>query len=350
MFGCSSSGQTTFGDAGLAACDHYFAALNSRCGGPTLPASETERLQALFEQACQKEADLPGSGATTANFEACAGALEISPCEFPAGPPAACAFRGSLPGGSSCIDAIQCESGQCLGTQIFTPEGPTGPITCGTCAALVDVGQVCGPAGCPSDAICITADTSAAQPLYTCDAIALGSAGEACDDLAAQCQTGLYCSARTATCQPLATAGMPCGEGTRTAVNPGGCVAPLACGPSGTCASSVSGGPCFYDLDCGPGLGCIPLAGIDQCVPISWVGPGQPCSDAARCLVGSCDFGGFFPVTTAPDGGLLFGTCPTVIPDGQPCTVTAGNGATTCDTFSQCFEGTCSLVNGVECR
>jgi hypothetical protein len=47
----------------------------------------------------------------------------------------------------------------------------------------------------------------------------------------------------------------------------------------------------------------------------------------------------------AADGNLVVGTCPMVVPDGQPCTV-----ASTCDTFAQCFQGTCTLLDGVVCR
>ena len=32
-----------------------------------------------------------------------------------------------------------------------------------------------------------------------------------------------------------------------------------------------------------------------------------------------------------------------VVPDGQPC----GDGNDTCDTFSECFGGTCELLDGV---
>jgi hypothetical protein len=36
----------------------------------------------------------------------------------------------------------------------------------------------------------------------------------------------------------------------------------------------------------------------------------------------------------APDGSLLTGVCPTVVRDGEPCTVDS-----TCDTFAECFGG-----------
>jgi hypothetical protein len=360
VVGCTSSdGQSVvFGDAGLAACDHYFAAQYSRCGGPTLPASETARLLPRFEQLCRNQAALPGSGVTAATLEACASALDASPCQFPDGPPTACNFQGSLPGGGGCADSIQCQGGYCSGQQSLTPEGPDGPVTCGRCAPLAAVGQVCNSAGCPPIALCITTETSAPEPTYTCVAISQGGVGAPCDDLTAACRTGLYCAAETGSCQALRPAGATCGVGPGW---PGGCAAPFGCGPSLTCVSAPDGGPCLGDFECASGLGCIPsgpcsnparfgCSAIGACAPISWVNPGQPCSDSARCLVGSCNFGGFFPITQGPDGGLLWGTCPTVVADGQPCTVAPGNGTTTCDTFSECFAGTCSLLDGVGCN
>src|SRR5208283_2831822 len=90
----AGAGPVPFGDAGLAACDHYFAAQYSRCGGPILPASETSRIRARFEQVCQNQVSLPGSGMTVERIEACASALDSAACAFPAGPPVACDFWG----------------------------------------------------------------------------------------------------------------------------------------------------------------------------------------------------------------------------------------------------------------
>lgn len=325
----------------IPACDHFFAAEYLRCGGPRLPADETARVQGRFEQVCANEIALAGSGVTAATLEACASALDVSPCEFPAGPPQACNFRGSLPGGAACTDGLQCESGQCQDHVLMTPEGPVGPRTCGTCEAAAGVGEVCADAnvsaGC-SMGTCLTGDITASAPTYTCTAIVEGDLGAPCDDLAAICKPGLYCAAQTGKCTGLAAMGAPCGDGTTPPGNPGGCVAPLACVGSGapTCTSGAAGASCYYDLDCSLGLGC---SQSGQCGQITWVGPGQPCSDVVRCLVGTCDDTGGWPRI-----GPIMGTCPAVVPDGQPCT------GGTCDTFSECFAGTCQRLDGVVCN
>jgi hypothetical protein len=191
------------GDAGLAACDHYYAAQYTRCAGPTLPASENARVLGRFEQVCENEAALTGSGVTAATLEACASALDESPCELPEGPPVACNFQGTLAGGSACTDRIQCQSGECSGTVSYSPEGPTAPFTCGTCEPAAAVGQDCNSSGCPVTAACITADTSAAQPDYACVAVAQGGLGAACDGLSTICRPGFYCAEQTRTCQRL---------------------------------------------------------------------------------------------------------------------------------------------------
>jgi hypothetical protein len=340
-------------DAGIAACGHYFAAQYSRCGGPTLPSSETNRARSRFEQICLNEMALPGSGMTAASVEACASALDVSPCEFPVGQPAECSFHGSLAGGAPCNEGLQCQSASCQGTVSNSPGGQIGPVTCGTCEPATTVGQVCAhgnfSAGCPAGAACIITQSTASDPspTYTCVAIAGGDLGAACDTLAAGCKTGLYCAAQTGQCAHLADAGASCGIGPGW---PGGCVAPEACA-GGVCVSGSVGTQCTGDLDCAAGLGC--AAG--SCVSITWVGADKPCGGAVRCLVGSCN-----SPPSGPDGGLG-GTCPTVVPDGQPCTV-HGVGPVpsgpTCDTFAECFSptggpgatGTCTLLGGAACN
>ena len=324
------------------ACDDYFAATYLRCGGPRLPPDETARIRARFEQVCATQSALPGSGVTSATLEACASALNESPCEFPAGPPQACDFKGSLPGGTACTDSLQCQSGLCEGQFSFNPGGESDSRMCGTCQAAANIGGNCNAGGCSTGA-CITQDTTASMPTYTCTAIVQGDVGAPCDDLTALCQTGLYCAAQTGTCTPLGTIGTPCGDGSPG--DPGGCLAPLACvGSPGaaTCSSGAPGASCSYDLDCSPGLGC---SASGQCVSITWANPGEACGDAVRCLVGTCSSaGGSGLPRPAVDGGSLAGTCPTVVPDGQPCS------GGTCDTFSECFAGTCGLFDSAVCR
>jgi hypothetical protein len=346
----------------IAACDHYFAAEYLRCGGPRLPPDENARVQARFEQVCANEIALPGTGVTSATLEACASALDVAPCELPFGLPEACNFKGSRSGGAACTDGLQCASGQCQDHVPISPEGPTGPATCGTCEAAVALGEVCGDAGC-STGICLTTDTTASLPTYSCTAISQGDAGAPCDDLAALCKPGLYCAAQTGTCTELGAMGAPCGDGSTPPGAPGGCLAPLACvGLPGAsvCAGGAAGAFCLGDSDCNSGLGCVPAGPCasngqtarfgcsqsGQCTSITWAGPGQPCSDAVRCLVGTCAFGaGFTSMDQDADGGLIVGSCPMVVPDGQPCSV-----GTTCDTFSECFAGKCELLDGVVCK
>jgi hypothetical protein len=183
--------------------------------------------------------------------------------------------------------------------------------------------------------------------------------GASCDDLSASCATGLYCSMQTSTCAPLQTAGAPCGEG---GGDPGGCEAPLGCGdPPSTCSSGSAGAACVTDQQCAPGLGCVPVGPCasggevarigcspsGQCIAVGWPAAGQSCNDAFRCLVGSCGSeNGLVPIPSqGNDGGLVAATCPKVVPDGQPCSASS-----TCDTFAECFQGRCILLDAVACK
>jgi hypothetical protein len=370
----------TFADAGPAAsaCLHYYAAQDSRCGGPLLPASEGARQRARFVQVCLNDIALPGSGMTIAAVEACASALDLSACELPEGPPVACNFNGSLPGGAPCNEGLQCQSGMCQGTAFLSPEGPIGPSTCGTCAPFVQTGQVCAhqnfTGGCANGQVCLIGAgmETAATPTYTCVPIAEGDAGASCDGLSKICPPGLYCSATTGRCQALGDAGASCGEGMTPPGNPGGCSAPLSCvGDPGmaTCALGAMGSFCLGDSDCSPGLGCVPgpcapsgsivrfgCAESGTCQPVTWASPGQTCdSYRTRCLVGPCGGSAFGPPLPSVDGGPAMGTCPAIASDGQPC-------GSECDVFAECFSstgkaggttalmGTCTLLDSVACR
>jgi hypothetical protein len=331
-------------EAGVSACDHYFTAQYSRCGGPILPTSETTRILARFEQVCQNQIALPGSGMTPTTVEACAAALDASSCELPYGPPAVCNFHGSLPGGAPCNEGLQCQSGLCGGTALFGAGGQLGPWTCGTCEPFAAIGKACSPGGCSADAICLAKGKTS-----VCVAITQGDVGATCDALAAQCKTGLYCSAQTGRCAKPAGAGEPCGEGS----DPGGCAAPLGCaGTPETCRSGSVGAQCISDPDCASGLGCGPSG---TCNPVSWVAAGQVCDGYnTRCLVGVCQNCG--PMAENCEIYSL-GTCPTVAPDGQPCGLTPS----TCDTVAECFSptgpagesgaaGICTLLDSNVCR
>jgi hypothetical protein len=179
--------------------------------------------------------------------------------------------------------------------------------------------------------VCLSSDPSTYQ--RNCYALAFGGVGAACDGLSRLCDLGLYCTSSW-TCQPLASVGEACGEGSYK----GGCAAPLECGEASVCVSGAEeGASCSYDADCASGLGCgdwptcINGPCASTCEPLTWAGSGEPCGGYTRCLVGYCD-------------GT---TCQTVIPEGQPCQGVGFDA--TCDTFAECFNGTCVLIDGVTC-
>lgn len=363
--------------AGGSACEHYYAAQYSRCSGPVPPGNEVSRVETRFVQVCLSDMDLPGSGMTPASVEACASALDSSPCELPDGPPLKCRFTGSLAGGSACNEGLQCQNGRCGGTAVYSPGGQVGPFTCGTCAPFVAVGQVCAhdnfSGGCGDNAICLIGAgmETVPDPTYTCVATTQGDVGAACDDLSAICKTGLYCAALTGRCMALGDTGAACGVGAAPPGNPGGCAAPLSCvGPPGLATCSTTGGAggfCLGDLDCSPGLGCVPgpcsatiarigCSASGTCQPVAWASPGQACDGyRTRCLVAECSGAGLGNLLIPPtDGGVATGTCPMVASDGQSCNAQ-------CDTFAECFSpggeagspggvGTCTLLDSVVCR
>jgi hypothetical protein len=354
------------------ACSHYYAAQYTRCGGPLPPANQ----EARFVQVCLGDMALPGSGMSPPAVEACASALDASPCELPNGAPSECNFKGSLPGGAPCNQGAQCQNGVCQGTVAYSPGGQEGPFTCGTCAPIATVGQTCAhddfSASCVGNALCLItpATATASDATYTCVATVEGDVGAACDDLSATCKTGLYCASQTGQCAVLGEAGATCGEGaSRPSGDPGGCAAPLSCvGLPGaaTCDAGAEGAFCLLDADCHQGLGCLPgpcsstegrigCAASGTCAPVAWAAAGQPCDGyQTRCAVGSCN-------TDLANGTQ--GTCPTVVPDGQACTV-QGVGPVahgpTCDAFSECFRaagpagtnapGTCVPIDSTVCR
>jgi hypothetical protein len=361
--------------ATLAACDHYFSAQYARgCGGPEVPADELARIRARFEQVCQNQYALPGSGITPAALEVCASALEKAPCRSSVGPPVQCMFQGTLAAGAPCNESFQCQGGFCNGTVFSSPDGQLGPTTCGTCSPGVGLGEVCQQgshfvAGCPAGAECTTANMTASVPTSTCVAETFGDVGAACDDGLSFCKAGLYCAGLPGHCEPLATAGAPCGY-----PDPGGgqgsdgCAPPLSCVgllEPGTCSLSEAGIFCVEASDCSPGLvckqicdsaaGCRPYG---TCVAVSWAKPGQSCQVSVRCLVGSCSDEESDPALS-PDGGLVPSVCPQVIPDGQ--TASSQGAYATCDTFAVPFltdsKGTspssaapCLLLDSVVCK
>ena len=216
---------------------------------------------------------------------------------------------------------------------IFPPGGPVDPYTCGTCAPVAKLGEVCGSANCESNAICLNNDPTHQYPTNICLAVTEGEIDASCDGLVKVCKPGLYCDEDTSRCVELGSVGAPCGE----------CKPPLICaGSPPTCRDPLpEGATCDPNapFDCAPGLFCFATTG--ECTAVSWARPGERCSEVQWCLVGFC-------ITTEYIGGIASGTCPALIPDAAPCDVPDPDA--TCDVFAECFQGTCQLPGGLVCN
>jgi hypothetical protein len=265
-------GTSAVADAGalgapvLTACADLYMAAYTLGGGPTLPPEEQARQLARFQELCMARLALPSVELSAGRLETCAASLD-------AGSVAGCEFTGSLPPGGECIDGAQCSSGACSSGMgvTFTPEGPIGEATCGSCYS---------------------------------------------------------------------------GQGSSNYWPP----------PRPT---ATDGGECQQDEDCERGLGCVPSGAWTSptacsspriCQPIGWVGSGAPCSLTTRCLVGYCNYPDFGLVCeTDSDGGLVWGQCPVIIPDGDPCMIDPAN-TQNCDAFAECFEGACLLAVPPACQ
>jgi hypothetical protein len=95
-------------------------------------------------------------------------------------------------------------------------------------------------------------------------------------------------------------------------------------GAGGSCTPSGYASPCAVGLECD--------SATHKCEAPS-VEPGGACGPGLLCLTGSC---------------LPSGTCPTIIPDGQPCP--AGN-TSVCDVEASCdFTGICAIPGSPVCR
>jgi hypothetical protein len=285
-------GRTADGDGGSpadvsSACDDYFqATLTLACPGRDegsgYPTSEAARVRSRADTLCAESAALPGSGRTPSVLEACVSALESGGCAGMAvcGENGANGLfgTGSLGSGASCARNFQCASGNCTAAN-DAPDG--GLLRCGTCAPLPAVGQECAH---PDIGALLAECTEGATCNYaatppTCVAVTIVGSGEACTAPGAECAAG------------------------------------LSCDPGGTCVPTVdANAPCSA-----------------QCVPLIWASAGQPCGDTVTCLVGDCAFA----------GSTSAGVCPTVIPDGQPCS--PSDPAFTCDSYASCQGGMCVI-------
>jgi hypothetical protein len=284
--GTTSSG----GSNALTACDDFFNAISTNpClmnSGLALPIGPDyyARARMRWEPLCAKLLALPGQGAGAAWLEQCAHAAQGNAfCR--GGEQSIAACNGGTAG--TLPDGSACASGsQCQSTQCFPDSSPQG---CGHCRPQM------GPPPPPQT---------------------YGAAGGQCP-----CQDGLYCNAMTGTCAPLATSGGSCSSSD-------GCDWPLYCG-SGTCKPALNAGDACAPSDvCSPGLYCDATA---HCVAPQWAMPGATCGANVTCEIGQC----------------FHGTCPTIIPDGQPC---GPDPTKMCDVYADCMGGTCQLQTPPTCQ
>ena len=146
--------------------------------------------------------------------------------------------------------------------------------------------------------------------------------GSACDSSSDACEVGMSCF--QGVCRKQGQAGDSC-------INWQDCVYPAICLGNGVCGTAApKGQPCTTSLDCNPSEGCNLTTKI--CAPYQFGQPGAACDwETRRCEFGYC----------------ASNTCPTVLSDGAPCD--PNNFATTCQTYSLCFGGTCHIPDPASC-
>jgi hypothetical protein len=337
----SADSGVTLSTAATLACGHYFQATFLRCGGPTWTGSELTRVENRFLVACANRLALPNIGVTAAALETCAAALLVSPCQLPLHPFPECDFRGSLSEAAPCRDGAQCQSGTCGSATL----GMT-MTSCGTCAAVTPDGGTCETettrTACPAGQVCIARYDDPYNPAFTCTSVARPGGGARCDEVGNLCQPGLACF------NEACIAPLPLGERCKhDDVSGGSCAPPAACNTlEQTCMAGKAQDPCAADVECASGFACVlapcptgeSCAAQGECAAVTWRAAGDTCDlYASRCQVGSCNVG----------AGGTTGTCPRVLADGTTCN--PSDPSTTCDTFSDCFELTCTPHDAATC-
>jgi hypothetical protein len=302
---------TSPGDDGgiAAACDDFFGALVA-CS--MIPTGLVAHAGPRFRQFCLNQANLPGSTTTVDAIETCAKAYK-GDCESRCG----ISNVGTLPGGAPCNAGfdLQCQSGACV------QQPDAGRYSaCGTCAATILAGRPCSltrstGGNCAPGTSCVAPGTC----------VPYGTAGAACSS-SQLCDADSFCSSTLHTCVAKAAVGAACASDmecahARPCLN-GACALPAPGGAS--CTPSGYASPCDHGLTCD--------TATRQCVAPS-VQPGGACGPGLVCLTGSC---------------LSAGTCPTIVPDGQPC---PAGGTQVCDVEASCdFTGICAIPGSPVCR
>lgn len=306
----SSSGDST------AACDSYYDALigaQTRCGG-SLEVQENSKER--FRKLCQTALGAPGTGVTGDVINKCASAINAEACDSGRDLDELCPTpAGQLDDGQPCDDSAQCKGKYCRTNQ---SDGPMAG--CGVCGTRAKEGQSCTDVPCESGLDCYN---------ETCQKEA--KVGEACDQIQGpKCGNNLACDALGKKCIERKSAGEAC-----TGLSQ--CKSQLSC-VEGKCAERLAAGASCVDTQnrCASGLACSQATG--KCEKRTYANAGEKCDrEAIGCKVGSCMVG----------DNAAEGTCPKVIPDGQPCS--ENNDAETCDTYAKCIDGRCQIPDPKRC-
>jgi hypothetical protein len=307
---CSSSGQTTGGDAGgssVSADQACADAANALC-------TKISACSALFLQitygdlatcasrakvSCVGSLNAKGIGQKPSDLEACVQALPGTSCDdaLDHNLPAACqAIPGQLANGAPCGDSSQCKSTFCNRAKSHS---------CGACASPPANGASCTQdSNCPTGSICSKAGTC----------VIPGAAGAQCDSMNQPCKLTLVCK--------------PSASGDGGAMT-GVCAAPDAAGVG--CTAST--------CDLIGGNFCDPAS--MKCKSISAASAGQTCGYSngtyALCAAaGLCN----------PPNATV-GTCMASAPDGMNCDSTNGP---PCMAPAVCENGVCTIPNPSNCN
>lgn len=229
--------------------------------------------QKAYAASCNASLAAPGSAWTAALAEQCGNGYDGMSCTTflgEGGIPTACLVRGgTVANGGPCSTPWQCASGRCSLTNF---------VGCGTCVAVVPLGQPCTPneflgGTCADNLVC--ALTPASGTSTVCAAAA--TMGGACAD-SAVCPVNGYCDLGTHVCTRLPAVGQSCDASLMYYCDP------VATGA--LCDATTS--TCLAITTPSSDGGCGPDGGAGTCPPAA--GDGGACSPADVCNVGSACF------------------------------------------------------------
>jgi hypothetical protein len=178
-------------------------------------ASDVEGCVWTSAQQCPDQLFQDGSTRMLEGTVECGNAwAELSCADREADKYPACATPGTLPAGAKCVTGFSCASRVCAG---YTP-GTT--VTCGTCTALVGLGEPCDAMrSCPDGSNCVDAICVKAEPRAAGDAgvpVPPGGfhEGDVCDRGSGGCGMEFDCRAEGDSdvqhCVPYPTLGQDC--------------------------------------------------------------------------------------------------------------------------------------------